>query len=240
MQAIPARAKKPAMRVLGIETSSRRGSVALVEQGRLVHTAMHERDSSHAELILPLIAELLAQAGWTKSSLDRVAVGVGPGAFTGIRIGIALAQGIGLALGRPVFGVGSLEAMAAAVPRDLPGLRCALLDARRSELFVGVYSPEAVEIAAPGAVGRDGLHSWLEEIAPEPRLIVGEIGAELGAYRSPETDLPHALWTARIGELRSEEHARAEPRYVRDAGATLPELPPSPFSSGVDAERTSG
>jgi tRNA threonylcarbamoyladenosine biosynthesis protein TsaB len=228
------------MRLLAIETSTRRGSVALVEHGTLVATAMHERDNAHAELVLPLVAELFARAGWAKSCVDRIAVGVGPGAFTGIRVGIALAQGIGLALRRPVFGIGSLETMAAAVPRQLSGVRCALLDARRSELFAAVYSPQGVELVAPHAVPREGVAARLLEIAPEPRVVVGEISAALAGLRSTETDLPHALWTARLAELRSEEHAQAQPHYVRDAGAALPNLPPSPFSSGVDAGRPSG
>jgi tRNA threonylcarbamoyl adenosine modification protein YeaZ len=228
------------MRVLGIETSTRRGSVALVENGVLVAAATHERESAHAELVLPLIDQLFARAGWAKGSIDRIAVGVGPGAFTGIRVGMALAQGLGLGLRRPVFGVGSLEAMAAAVPRTVPGLRCALLDARRSELFVAVYGPEGDELAAPHAVGRDRAPARISEIAPEPRVIVGEIASELGGFRSSETDLPSGLWTARIAELRSEALARAEPHYVRDAGAALPALPPSPFSSAVDADKPSG
>src|SRR5687767_3343290 len=112
------------MRILGIESSSRRGSVALVENGVVLVSAAQERPNANAEALLPLIEQLLAEVGWSKNSLDRVGVGVGPGAFTGIRIGIALAQGIGLGLGRPVFGVGSLQAMARAVPRAHSGIRC--------------------------------------------------------------------------------------------------------------------
>ncbi|MEB2323652.1 MAG: tRNA (adenosine(37)-N6)-threonylcarbamoyltransferase complex dimerization subunit type 1 TsaB, partial [Sorangiineae bacterium] len=126
----------PAMRVLGIETSAAaRGTVALAEGGVRLAEASHEVRSAHAELMLPLIARLLAEAGWARGSLDRLAVGVGPGSFTGVRVGIALAQGIALGLGVPVVGVPSLAAMARAAPPHVSGLRVPLLDARRGEVF---------------------------------------------------------------------------------------------------------
>ena len=92
------------MRVLAVETSSPRGSVALLEGGRLLAEKSHEQPNSHAEQILPLIRELLAEAGFAPSSLDRIGTGIGPGSFTGLRVGIALAVGIGLGLDRPVVG----------------------------------------------------------------------------------------------------------------------------------------
>ena len=85
-------------RVLGIETSSRRGTVALVEDGQVVASLGHDVPNGHAERMLGLVDQALAEAGWAKASLDRIAVGVGPGSFTGIRVGIALAQGLALGL----------------------------------------------------------------------------------------------------------------------------------------------
>ncbi len=229
------------MRVLGIETSTRRGSVALVEDGSVVASALHVRDNAHAELVLPLIAELFARAGWARGSIDRIGVGVGPGAFTGIRVGIALAQGMGLGLDRPVFGVGSLEAMAAAVPLEQQGTRCPLLDARRNEIFLAAYLPGGGSVP-PQAVAREETLAVIARLTAEPRVIVGEIAGELtpAAWRSEETDLPHATWTARLASERAETLVGAEPHYVRGPGITLPDLPPSPFSSAVDAWRTNG
>ena len=219
------------MRVLGIETSTRRGSVAIVERGVAIARRAHETPNAHAEKLLPLVEQLLAEAGWSRTSLDRIGVGVGPGAFTGLRVGIALAQGMGLGLGRPVFGIGSLEAMAAAVPADAPGLRVPVLDARRGEVFVGVYAVDGGEIAAPSAVACALAGARIDALAPGARVVVGETPAsELRAFRSEATDLPDARWTALLAERRSLESAGAEPRYVRDAGAVVPDLPPSPFS----------
>lgn len=221
------------MRVLGIETSAaQRGSVALVEAGRPVCAAGHTWRNAHAEQTLPLIEQVLAEAGWTRSSLERVAVGIGPGSFTGLRVGLALAQGIALGLGIPVVGVGSLLVMAGAVPAERAGLRIPLLDARRNELFCAVYDAAGRELVAPAALPRDSALSTLEERAPGERVLVGEVTAELGlagAVRSMETDLPHATWTAILGAELDPAAAPAEPLYVRGADAIKPDLPPSPF-----------
>jgi len=216
------------VRVLGIETSSRRGSVALLERGQVVATASHEELNAHAERLLPLIDRALAEAGWSRATLERVAVGVGPGSFTGLRVGIALGQGIAVGLGIDLVGVGSLRAMAAAVPSDRPGSRWALLDARRGEIFLAAYDQGGNELLAPVAIPPADIESRMAEVsAPETRILLGEVlevlpstsGARL---RSHETDLPHASAVARLGELATPAEAGVEPLYVRDAGAALP------------------
>src|SRR5688572_26659375 len=100
------------MRVLGIETSSTRGSLAVLEGTELRAVRVHEEPHRHAELTLSLIGEVLAEAGIDKRELSRIAVGVGPGSFTGVRVALALGQGIAHGLGIPLVGVGSLAAMA--------------------------------------------------------------------------------------------------------------------------------
>jgi tRNA threonylcarbamoyladenosine biosynthesis protein TsaB len=217
------------VRVLGIETSSRRGSVALVESGRLVVTLCHEELNAHAERLLPLINQALAEAGWSRSALDRVAVGIGPGSFTGLRVGIALGQGIAVGLGIDLVGVGSLRAMAAGVPSEQPGSRWALLDARRSEVFLAAYDQAGSELLAPCAIPPAQIEPRMAEVsAAEPRLLLGEVLDALAPVpgvrlRSPETDLPHASAVALLGEQAVPVEAGVEPLYVRDAGAALPQ-----------------
>src|SRR5258706_8847589 len=91
------------MRLLGIETSSRRGSVALVENDRVVARAAHEKLNAHAEELARLLDEVIADSGWSRRSFDRVAVGMGPGSFTGVRVGVAFAEGIAVGLGIELF-----------------------------------------------------------------------------------------------------------------------------------------
>lgn len=222
------------MRILGIESSSRRGSVALLEDDRLVASLEHEQPNSHAELLLPLLDRLLSEAGWPKSSLDRLGVGIGPGSFTGLRAGIALAEGLSLGLDRPLLGVGSLLAMAHGSLVKDPGPCCALLDARRGELFAAVYTEQSRELRAPLALPNEELLEFLQR--NEVRTVVGEVAqvVSLGAGRIHITgatvDLPHARWVAALASRLNECDFPPEPRYVRGIGATLPQLPRPPIN----------
>jgi tRNA threonylcarbamoyladenosine biosynthesis protein TsaB len=219
--------------VVGIETSSRRGSVALVRDGRVLGRAEHERLNAHAEELQPLLERLLAEAGVSKHELTRVAVGMGPGSFTGLRVGIAFAQGIALGLGLEWIGVGSLKAMARTAPAKSSLPRVTLLDARRNEIFAAVHAADGSELRAPVVVPRDDLSSFLGS-APSPHLVLGEVSEALGigdAFRSKLTDLPDATGVALLAEQMDPDRSITEPLYVRDAGATLPSLPPSPFDT---------
>lgn len=218
------------MRVLGIETSSRRGSVALVEAGRLVAYGSHEELNAHAERLWPLVDQVLAEAGWTKGSLERVAVGIGPGSFTGLRVGIAFAQGAALGLGLELVGVCSLESMARAVPADRTGTRVTLLDARRGEVFAAAYAESGHTVVEPCAIAREAALQHLLGLVGPGAMLLGEVVRELGASGPPipHADLPDALGVALLGSERPPNGA-VEPLYVRDAGATPQVLPESPF-----------
>ena len=220
------------MRILGLESSSRRGSLALVEDGHLVRSIEHEEPNSHAERLLPLLVRLLDEAGWPKSSLDRLGVGVGPGSFTGLRAGIALAEGLSVGLDRPLIGVGSLWAMAHGALNERSarsGPCCALLDAQRGELFAAVYSEDGRELRAPVALPLQDLSDFLRDSAVVS--VVGEVSAGLplapGVSRvaGHTLDLPHAHWVAVLAAELDEAHFPPEPRYVRGIGAALPVLP---------------
>lgn len=220
------------MRTLALETSTRRGSVALLEDGRLVSSLEHEQPNAHAELLLPLLERALAAAGWAKSSLDRLGVGVGPGSFTGLRVGIALAEGLSVGLDRPLIGVGSLMAMAAGGLSERPhGPCCALLDARREELFAAVYIDGHRELHAPVALPLQHFPEFLRDFGAV--TVVGEVARELdlGALYLPGAmhELPHARWVGALAEQLEESAYPPEPQYVRGIGATLPNLPPSPL-----------
>ena len=221
------------MRILGIESSSRRGSVALLEGERLIASVEHEQANSHAERLLPLLEQLLVEAGWPKSSLDRLAVGVGPGSFTGLRAGIALAEGLSVGLDRPLWGVGSLLAMARGALAESDGPCCALLDARRSELFAAVYDHQLRELCAPHALPLEDLPGFL--LASGVKTVVGEVARTLthglALATGPMLDLPHARWVAALAGQLDEASCPPEPQYVRGIGATLPTLPLSPVKS---------
>jgi tRNA threonylcarbamoyladenosine biosynthesis protein TsaB len=222
-----------AVRILAIETSSRRGSVALLDGEQLIGSLEHEQPNSHAERLLPLVERLLSEVGWPKSSLDRLGVGVGPGSFTGLRVGIALAEGLSVGLDRPLIGVGSLWAMAFGALTESAGPCCALLDARREELFAAVYDRENRELAAPAAIPIQDLSAFLA--ANAVRSVVGEVAQGLShglvQISGPTLDLPHARWVGALARELDESRFPPEPQYVRGIGATLPNLPRSAVTS---------
>lgn len=220
------------MRVLGIETSSRRGSVALIDAGHVVARRAHTDLNAHAERLGALLDAALEAAGWTKRDIERIGVGMGPGSFTGLRVGIAYAQGISLGLGVPVVGVGSLEAMVRPLGQDVPGLRVPLLDARRGEVFAAAYDSHGQERLPPRALARESALSVLRAELGEGLLFLGEVATELGAAPHPDelSALPDAVGAALLASQRGVAESIDEPLYVRDAGATPQALPPSPFA----------
>lgn len=133
------------MKILALDTATEVCSVALLQDGQIIdRTEMAPR--RHAELVLPMAEELLAEAGITRQQLDAIAVGRGPGAFTGVRLAVSVAQGLALALDIPVVPVSSLAALAMQAP-DNGAAVLAVIDARRAEIYAGAFTkgPERIK-----------------------------------------------------------------------------------------------
>jgi tRNA threonylcarbamoyladenosine biosynthesis protein TsaB len=229
------------MRAVAIDTSSRRASVALWENGIILAREYHADRSLHAEAIMGLVQGCFGAAGWTPNSVDVCVCGIGPGSFTGVRVGLATAKGIAVGLDRPIVGIGSLDAMAWALrsPHDAaPGPIIALVDAGRGQVFGRLYGPdrrpeEETTIFQPGQ-----LVSCLEsKVAGDHVVAVGEVAeAAVGAQssrlviqfvRSTETDLPDAgilaeLGVARLAAVGPDDLDRLEPHYGRAPDITTP------------------
>lgn len=234
------------MLVLGIETSTQRGSVALAESGRLLAESWHDERHAHGERLLGLIDGLFNSVARSPAEVTRVAAGQGPGAFTGLRVGIALAQGIATAFGVPAVGVSSMRAMALGLGKDVAGYRWPLIDARRGELFVACYDPDGIEILAPRAVPRDAIAGTLRRMRAHvhgpghsaPDWLLGAVVRELDGFDHNSSDLrlcsgvatdwPSAAAVAQFASEQSEA-SPLYPDYRRDADAVLPKLPPSPL-----------
>ena len=213
------------MKLLAFETATEGCSVALWIDGD-VRERFELAPRRHAELALPWADALLREGGIAKSQLDAIAVGRGPGAFTGVRLAIAIAQGIALALERPVVGVSTLAALAMQADGDRV---LAAIDARMGEVYLGAFERHADGMRALGAetvvkpdLARVPDGDWacvgtgfgaadgvlLRRLQAAPRLL------DAGA-------LPHAADVARLaaaafarGEAVAPE--RIEPAYLRD------------------------
>src|SRR5687768_8466187 len=139
------------MKLLAFETATEACSVAVYADGA-VRERFELAPRRHAELSLPWAEQLLAEAGLAKSQLDAIAIGRGPGAFTGVRLAIAIAQGIALALDRPIVPVSTLAALAhGAAPEDGGRPILAAIDARMSEVYTGAFAWRGDMLLALGA-----------------------------------------------------------------------------------------
>lgn len=148
------------MNLLAIETATESCSAAVLEDERLFSRS-ELAPRRHAELLLPMCEELLAEAGLKRHELDAIAVGCGPGAFTGVRVAISVAQGIALALDIPVVAVSSLAALAMQAP-DNGAAILAVFDARMGEIYAGTYRRTADGLVEPIGVESVGHASLLQ------------------------------------------------------------------------------
>ena len=126
------------MRILALETATLAGSAALLDGGRVIGLSLLDIALTHSERLMAMVDHLLRDCGWDIAQVDGLAVSVGPGSFTGLRVGIATVKGLSLALGLPVAAVPTLDALAGNLPfADVPV--CPLLDARKGEVYLSLY-----------------------------------------------------------------------------------------------------
>lgn len=165
------------MNILAIETATEACSVALLHGDTLLDRS-ELAPRRHAELVLPMAEDLLAEAGVTRKQLDAVAVGQGPGAFTGVRLAISVAQGLALALDIPVVPVSSLAALAIQAPRNGAAI-LATIDARRGEIYAGAFRHGADGLVEP--LGLEHVLAASDLILPEADAW-NVLGTGWGAY----------------------------------------------------------
>ena len=216
------------MKLLAFETATEACSVAVYVDGE-VHERFELAPRRHAELSLPWAEQLLAEAGIARSQLDAIALGRGPGAFTGVRLAIAIAQGIALALDRPLIPVSTLQALALRAPADQDRVLSSI-DARMGEVYVArqvrvdgtwqlqgeeaVCSPDAVDLpdgtrwfgVGTGFGAADGLLAT--------RLADQLDGVDAQALPRASDVLALAVPMYERGEVMAPE--RVEPAYLRN------------------------
>ena len=129
------------MRVLGIESSSLVASVALVTDDIMTAEYTVDFKKTHSQTLLPMLDEIVKLLDLDLDTIDAIAVAGGPGSFTGLRIGAATAKGLGLALKKPLVHVPTVDAMAYNM-WGASGLVCPIMDAKRSQVYTGLYHVE--------------------------------------------------------------------------------------------------
>ena len=216
------------MRLLAFETATEACSVAVYLDGRVLER-FEVAPRRHTELALPWAEQLLAEAGIARSSLDAVAVGRGPGAFTGVRLAIALGQGVALGLDRPLVPVSTLMTLAARAPGASQQVLAAI-DARMGEVYLAAFSREGDFlrplgdecVVPPHAATKPMAGAWAG-VGTGFAAVEGALQARLAGCLAEvdATALPHAGELARLaaqafarGEGLPPE--RVEPAYLRN------------------------
>ncbi|HXV69916.1 MAG TPA: tRNA (adenosine(37)-N6)-threonylcarbamoyltransferase complex dimerization subunit type 1 TsaB [Acidimicrobiia bacterium] len=222
------------MKLLAIETSTPGSSVAVVEDRRTLAAASRIDRVGHAGFLVPAIDFCFDQVGWSPNDLDAVVVDVGPGLYTGIRVGLATAQGLAAAFGIPIIPALSVDALALEAKTG-HRMIWAVVDARRGEFAVARYRP------VPGGVVRESLTELMTpdelratmESTADDSLVVGDVSelpdgflTGLHHVKTGKPRYPYAVALAEIGagKYEREEYPPPEdirPVYMREPDVTI-------------------
>jgi tRNA threonylcarbamoyladenosine biosynthesis protein TsaB len=237
----------PFMHILAFDTCTLIGSAAVVIDGEVMAEVSALVRATHGETLLPHLERVLASAGLGLSEIDVFAVGIGPGSFTGVRIGLATAKGLALAENKPIVGVTSLRTLARGIMGGA-GLRVPVLDAHKGEVYTAAYEVDAhgelsERIPPFHAPPADAAAALLRAAQQEPLWLAGGGIERYGdafwqplsalARRAPKLcDVPRAACLAHEAAriLASEgpsDLAMLEPLYLRPSDAKLPARPTS-------------
>ncbi|HZL58203.1 MAG TPA: tRNA (adenosine(37)-N6)-threonylcarbamoyltransferase complex dimerization subunit type 1 TsaB [Stellaceae bacterium] len=217
------------MNVLGFDCAGRGCSAAVLRGDTVLASRAEPMERGQAEKLMPLIVETLAAAGVAATALDLVAVTTGPGGFTGVRIGLAAARGLALGLGRPLIGISSFAAVAAAVPLNSRNGRklVVALDSKRDEFYLQGFGADGAALGDGALVPPAALAAFLP---PGKLLLAGDAAARLAALLAGSdveiaaAQLPDPADVARLGAFLWHQGERAPPRplYLRAPDTTAP------------------
>ena len=217
------------MRLAAIDTSSPLGSVALFEGAELVFEDARRVSNAHGESLLPMVDALFARAGWKPRDVKRWGVGIGPGSFTGVRIGVATAKGVVIATGAELVGVTSLDAVAFGIMARDGEAVASVLEGGKGEVFVQVRVRGEL-VVPPVNVVTSRVSELLAGVACTAMVLAGEAASVVAGLpfatrllREPPSDLPRAASVGRLAMTRAPDDPDAvEPLYVRAPDITKP------------------
>lgn len=200
------------MKLLAIETTAPVATVALWRDGEVTRYSADDT-KKHAETVLPLVERLLAETGETLSAMDYFAVDIGPGSFTGVRIGVCIANAFGYAMQKPVIGCNALETLREAL-RGVSEPVCTMIDARNGNAYAALYEGENVLLEPKAVV----VAEYLDRLPGIVRF-AGDVPG-LAQSDPASARYPDAGALARLAARRTERaQARALPLYLRASQA---------------------
>lgn len=225
------------MRILALDTALGACSVAALEGGRLKARRYLDLSRGHAEVLMDLVSAVEDEAGFGALQCDRLAVTVGPGTFTGLRVGLAAARGLALASAKPLVGITTLQAIAAGAEGEgRSGQIICVLDARRGDVYLQAFAagPDCQPVSLPAVLTHAQARAEIENALSRGEVHLIGTGAGLiaqGMQRAPKTaagkDQPDAAVIARLAAaLADPAEAPPKPLYLRAPDAKLPSRNP--------------
>ena len=181
------------MKILALETSAKAVSAAVSEDGKILASGYQDTGLTHSRTLMPIVEHILKNTDLTVADMDIIAAAVGPGSFTGIRIGVAAAKGLACASQKPVVGVSTLAAMARNVA-FADGLVVCAMDARRQQVYNALFEAKDGRLTRLTEDRAISLADLAEELkaSPLPRTIVGD-GAQLCFRYMEDAGVPYRL-----------------------------------------------
>lgn len=186
------------MKILALETSAKAVSAAVSENGKILCSGYQDTGLTHSRTLMPIVEHILKNTDLTVSDMDAIAVAVGPGSFTGIRIGVSAAKGLAFAVDKPAVGVSTLAAMARNVAFT-DGLIVCAMDARRSQIYNALFEAKDGQLTRLTPDRAIALGDLAEEIRddPRPKTVVGD-GARLCFDFLQTADIPCRMAPAHL------------------------------------------
>src|SRR5688572_26985898 len=210
------------MRVLGVESSGSRGGVALLEDGRTLGEALFEAGMVHGREIAPAADRLLRAAGLGPSSLDLIAVDIGPGSYTGLRVGLAAAKGLAYALGRPLIGVPSLDVLAD-MGASLGSTLATALDAKWDQVYAAFYEVKNGRPALASEMFAERPEAFAARVAAGVTVVGDALERHADLFTARGARLaPRELWTPRPSVVASLGLARFREGQRHDSATLVP------------------
>lgn len=204
------------MKILALDSSGLVASVAIAEDDNLLAEYTVNYKKTHSQTLLPMLDEISTMIELDLDTIDAVAVAAGPGSFTGLRIGSATAKGLGLALNKPLIGIPTVEGLAYNL-YDVPGIICPIMDARRKQVYTGIYKFENHEMLTVEDQMAIGVEELIEKLNAQKCQVIF-LGDGVSVYKEiieEKLEVPYTFAPLHMSKQRAGAIAALGMKYYK-------------------------
>ena len=211
--------------ILNIDTAIETASICLAKDKNVLQLSINENQKDHAAWLTVAIQKMMKDSDYKLSELNAIAITIGPGSYTGLRVGLAAAKGLCYVLNIPLITIGTLEMMAMAAKDESVDLLCPMIDAKRMEVFTAIYNNKMAEVRSPHALIIDN-NSFSDLLSSNSILFFGNGSKKLQSMlQHPHAIFRNIVYTAshmvslaadRLMTLQFADLAYVEPLYLKE------------------------